>query len=271
MVTFSQQLQSRNTIPARATRTERLRQASSNQRLMSRARLEQKRLSNVTTIAEYTSQYNQISSDLQPFFYTPQELEQQRSARINQSKSNVQNQIQQNEQKLTDLQTRYQQSLSEIPNLNPNERSSFKTDVTNEYNRNKAFVEGNLTGLREGLSRLNAGEELTSGDIGSYAKSLAGYTEQREAKYIKGREARISPTITTTPISAEKVVMEKLKGLISSGTEIVRNATGGQSEVQTYSVKGGEKVQVVREQDTGKVYFTDIEGEKKGERILVQG
>jgi len=274
MVKLSQQLVSRRT---RTQRQLDLRQQARSdaefRALKSKAESTQKRLSGLKNIDVYETEYNKLSPNMRALFSTPSELRANQQGRIDEAKGKVGDKIQTEEQKLKQLEIDYAKSKSETIKLDPNERASFRRDIDNEYNRNKSFIQGNIQGLKEGLTRLESGEDLGVGDITSYARSVAGRTEQRESRFQKGREARISKKlqVTSTPIDAKKFVLEKLKGLTSEGKEIIRNVTGGQSEVEVFSVKGGEKVQVVREQDTGKVFITDLEGKKKGEKVSIQG
>jgi hypothetical protein len=274
MVKLSQQLISRRT---RTQRQLDLRQQARSdaefKALKLRAEATQKRLSGLKSIEEYETEYNKLNPNIRALFSTPSELRASQQQRIEESKISVEGKIQTEEQKLSQLDINYAKSKSEAIDLDPSERASFRRDIDNEYESNKVFIQGNIQGLREGLTRLESGEELGIGEITSYAKLVAGRKEIKESKFQKGREARISKelTVTTTPIDAEKFVTEKLKGLVSKGKETVRNVIGGASEVEVFEVEGGEKVQVVREQDTGKVYFTDLEGEKKGEKVIVQG
>ena len=70
----------------------------------------------------------------------------------------IQDKIKTKESQLADLQKRYQASLQEAQTMresnvkNP-EIKSFLNDVTNEYNRNRQFVEGELKGLRCNISK----------------------------------------------------------------------------------------------------------------------
>jgi len=232
--------------------------------------LQQNKLSNIQSIEQYKEVYNEIDPELQQFFSTPSELQTSQDAKLGTSKATIQSQIEENLQRQSNLDKAFAQSKSEIPKLDPNERSSFRKDITNEYNRNTATVQGKLSGLREGLTMLDQGQDISVSEINKFARRKGAFQEERERDYIKGRETRLSTPIISKEIS-ENYIMNKLKGLTSEGKKTVRNVTGGKSDVEILSVKGGEKIQVIREQDTGKVYIKDIEGKNKGEFIYAQG
>ena len=279
MAKLSQQL--KQTTPARVTRTQRQlaekkrqQQIAQDQKqfdeLKTRAeQVQQEKLSNLQSIEQYQEVYNEIDPELRQFFISPSELSSAKSERIAQSKTKLLSEIERIEGLKKQQDIRYQQSLAEIPLLDPRERGDFKRDIKNEHRIATASIDAELGGLREGLSQLNTGQEISVGEIKSFAKVKAGESADVERNIIS-RSRTPKQSIKTRTIDANYLV-GKMSGLTSEGLRIVRNATGGESEVEIFSVKGGEKIQVVREKDTGKIYYTDLEGKKKGERIEAQG
>lgn len=226
------------------------------------------KLSKTKTIEEFETEYRKLRPEIQQFFSTPQELTQQKIQRIEKSKAEIQSDISITKKQQQDLGIAFEKSKSEIPKLDPNERASFKRDITDDFREQSAFLSERLSGLREGLTRLETGEDLSAGDIERFARSKGAIAEEREKERSK-REPAVEKKVTR--ISATKFLQEKLRGLKKKGeTKTVRDVKGGFSEVSIYE-KGKEKVQIVRSKETGKVFVKDIGGKDKGEFVEFRG
>ena len=276
MAKLSTQLKS--TTPTRAGRTER--QVAKQERakqiatdtkqfqdLKSRAEeVQEQKFSDVVTIQQYQEVYNSIDPELQQFFQTPTQIRTSQTERVASSRIKLQSEIERIEGLKKQQDDAYQRSLAEIPFLEPRGRADFRRDIKQEHRVATASIDAELGGLRSGLSQLNAGQDISVGEIRSFAKARAGESADVEIKAFK----RTSQSVRSRTIDAN-YLMGKMSGLTSEGSRIVRNATGGSSDVEIFSVKGGERIQVVREQDTGKIYYTDLAGKNKGEKIQAQG
>ena len=271
----------REVIPSRLTRTERQLQqqrkaeesALSQKRfedLQARAKdIQEKKLSNIQSIEQYQEVYNEIDPELRQFFTTPQQLRIDRQQEIQQTKTQIQNKIEKEQRALEIEEENFQKSMSEVPDITPSERKEFKQAVRRDFKQATALHGGRLAGYQESLARLEQGENISISNIETFAMKKGNIAYNKEVGQQK-QKSQPKLEVETRTIDANYLV-GKMSGLTSEGLRIVRSATGGESEVEIFSVKGGEKIQVVREKDTGKIYYTDLEGKKKGERIEITG
>lgn len=279
MAKLSAQLQERESL-GRVTRTQRQLQESERTRkaLEDKQRsealkkeveeIQRTKLSKAQTIEEFETEFNKLRPEIQQFFSSPDELRQQKTQRIEENTQEIQSRVEKTELELEQARAEFEASKKEIPDITPQDRTQFKKDITRGFNERKAFLFEKLSGLKEGLSRLEKGEELTVGSIESFAKRRGAVAEERERARSK-QEPKMEKKVTS--ISASKFLEEKLRGLKKVGeTKEVRDVEGGFSEVSIFE-KGKEKVQIVRSKQTGKVFVTDIGGKDKGEFVEFRG
>ncbi|GAH04063.1 unnamed protein product, partial [marine sediment metagenome] len=143
------------------------------------------KLSKAKTIEEFEEEYKKLRPEIQQFFSSPQELKQQKTQRIEKSRVEIKLKIQRTEADLEKAKADFEKSKTEIPKLDPSERANFKKDITEDFRERQAFLSERSTGLREGLSRLEVGEDISSIDIERFAKSKGAFAEEKEKERSK--------------------------------------------------------------------------------------
>lgn len=143
-------------------------------------RVQEERLSKAKTIEEYEQEYTKLRPDIKQFFATPQELRQQKTERIIETRSKVETQIQDADRRLIELEQKYQQDKQKAQTISDNRRRNEKLDrLEDSYEEDREYLIGYKQGLQEGLGQLGS-KEVDYGAIVSYAQDVGDYRERRE-------------------------------------------------------------------------------------------
>lgn len=269
MVKLSQQLIQTGDAE-RITRTERvkekqriLREKKSFEKLKQEAKsLQQTEFSDVKSTEEYKQKYSTISSELQPFFQTPVEVEQAEIDQINTTKNKVEErkiyineQNEKNKEKLRREKENYEKDMNWA-----RERRSHKggewykkykkgkkedlRDAENEYEEREQYLSGYTQGLNEGYQQLQAGKNLSYSSIQNYANDLGNYEEEKKRARNEQREVAYKQQRKIEDLEAQGykpfVVEQSYKGQPEKVHLYYYHAgKGDYQEIQTYEAGKG--------------------------------
>lgn len=165
--------------------------------------VQEKQFSNVKSVEEYKEKYNELRSDLKQFFQTPEQVKKERDVRIEQTKSQVQEQLSYAEQqkilekqKFEREQQKYEERREYARQNYSGERYKEKVkqikdnfrDEEDDYEEKLRFWDGYIKGLNQGNSKLSQGQDLSIDDIKGYANDIGNYEEERKRAKNEQRE-----------------------------------------------------------------------------------
>lgn len=214
MAKLSQQLAEKGGVQTRASRTQRVaqqqefkREKRSFENAKAKAEeLQKTEFANLTTVAEYRAKYNALKPEVKQFFATPDQVEAERSARIEQAKLSVQEKIKETELKAQEKkeyyrerEKYYQKKAKEYLEKGDDKRADnyYKKaqDYDDKQEEYEEYYDGIIKGLKEGQSKLSSDKDISFESIYSYAKDIGRYERDRQeakndARSYEGAQAR---------------------------------------------------------------------------------
>jgi len=190
---FSAQLQQAQAqqVPSRISRTQRVQATEQEERakynfgqLQKEAeRLKSTEFSNIS-FEDYKLKYAKLSSDMQQFFLSPQEITAQQEIKSQEQKTQLQNNIDQIRIRIENTIKSRQDYLKwwqEISDYSRNQQRENYSRRMEEYNRDLDEYEETISYAQGEAGKIDAG--ATASDIWNYAQDKADYNrERREAK-----------------------------------------------------------------------------------------
>ena len=120
MVKLSQQLQEKEGVQGRISRTQRVAQKQQYQKekktfeeLKERAKEKQEEFEGVTSLEEYEKKYQLLDPELKQFFETPATLKQQKAERIEETKIKIQERKTYADQKMAEINAKYKKKIAD--------------------------------------------------------------------------------------------------------------------------------------------------------------
>lgn len=181
---------------SRPTRTQRLQQQAEVRKqraefdeLQKRAKqVQQEKFSNLRSVEDYETQYNQLDPELVPFFATPQQVQADKDKRIEDNKILVNNRLSYADVQIAKLEQEYKDDVEYYRRKRSEAKSDKDRDryreqerrAEDDYDEERKYWLGYKKGLKEGLGKLNSGKDLSFSDIENYADDLGDYEERRE-------------------------------------------------------------------------------------------
>jgi len=220
MAKLSRQLQQ-----GRVTRTQRLqqqaqqiqeeqRQQIQEKQLQEKVEAEQKKLSDIQSLEEYRTFYNQLDPDVKPYFAQPSDIEAQQQQRIQENINKVDIKIESARQELEKYDERkFNEERNRIlqGGSTPESKQQQLRDLSRSYAEERDYWRNYIRGLEEAKGKLSQGEDISYSDILSYSKKL-GKTEQQqtraEYKQTERSEEAYQRIVKTSPYAP---VYQKIK------------------------------------------------------------
>jgi len=258
MVKLGQQVKSAQ--QGRVTRTERVAHRQQVQReqqefttLKQKAVEKQREFVDVTSIEDYALKYNELSSDIKPFFTTPETLTTDRTSRIEATKQTVQDKIsninQQREQAKTDYEKKIASNQAWYDKKRSSEKDKYRkrfnekrNEYEDDYEEKLESLRGYQDGLNKGMNELNANKEVTLSSIDSYAHELSNYYETRKEQRNEGQRVERNQELERRELEKAgyepQIIQGSFKGQPKSTTLTYYNPTTKDwKSVQTYNIK----------------------------------
>jgi len=199
MVKLSQQLQEKEAIQDRPTRTQRVeqkqreqqyqREKTSFENLKAQATKKQKEFEGITSIDEYEQKYNLLDPSLKQFFETPTTLKSNKVERINETKQLIKEKqtfadgkiTWANERRATEVRENdaWYKANSSKEGASA-EHKQLRHDIEDDWEERIAKWQGYKKGLTKGVGELNANKDIDIGEIEGYAQDVSNYEEDKK-------------------------------------------------------------------------------------------
>ena len=281
MAKLSEQIRS-DKPPERITRTQRVAQQQKIEREKKRfenlkkqaKNLQETDFADVKSVDEYEKKYTSLKPELRQFFQTPKTVRAEKQQRIEETKSKLQERQQYADERLEKEKKRLERSEEYYERARERAREkrskrgsdwySKRVDRLKEslwkaedrFEEKQAYWDEYKKGLREGISELEKGKEVSYSDIKGYASDLARQEERETEAKIKQKEF-------------ERKQRQKIEDLEEKGYKpiVVEKSSGGKVDEAylTYlSTELGKSEQVAKFKPSKQIDVGDLEKSQFG-------
>lgn len=271
---LSQQLETSPNSEQRQSRTKKkilvLQQKKERERFLDLKRkaqeIKQSEFSQLSSVEDYEDKYQSLSSEIKPFFQTPDEVNDARIERINDAKNSITQELSLNDLKKIEAKQHYDERLKKAQEIyirkkqgtsNKEKRDLYKKqfkekedDYDDDLDEDLARLRGYEKGLKEAQGKLNQNQLITFESAKSYASDIGNYYEDRE-------RARNENS------ALKREQEQKIDNLIEGGyqPQVIQQFKNGnpvQTALSFYNQKTGDWVNVAKYDTKGEINVSGL-------------
>ena len=195
------------------------------------------RFANVSTVDDYRQEYRDLSSDIQPFFATPEEVQAGKEQDIKQTKEKVSERISVVKDKITQAEQRKNERLKKAQEIylrkkrstgNKEKRERYQqqykdkvSDIKDDYEEYETGYDAQIKALNQGISQLSRGKNLSYSDIEKYSREYGGYQKIRQEQ--RNEFVQAPAMVESREISPERLEQLKADALAKQRENIMFN------------------------------------------------